>query len=85
MYDQSDNAGNDTGLDRMVKAKWHKQNGTRGATCTPKKGGVLWMPSKPEDLLCPEDVAHAVEYLLSLSGCVAVDEIYLRRRKSEPF
>jgi len=40
---------------------------------------------KPEDLLCPDDVAQAVEYLLSLSDRAAVDEIYLRRRKSEPF
>lgn len=40
---------------------------------------------KPEDLLHPDDVAQAVEYLLSLSERAAVDEIYLRRRKSEPF
>jgi NADP-dependent 3-hydroxy acid dehydrogenase YdfG len=33
----------------------------------------------------PEDVAHAVLFLLSLSETAAVDEIYIRRRTSAPF
>lgn len=37
------------------------------------------------DLLQPEDVAGAVEYLLSLSDTAAVDQIYVRRRNSAPF
>ncbi len=40
---------------------------------------------KPETLLSPEDVAGAIEYLLSLSSRAAVDEIYIRRRNSAPF
>ena len=39
----------------------------------------------PGELLAPEDVAGAVEYLLSLSDRAAVDQIYIRRRNSEPF
>jgi 3-oxoacyl-[acyl-carrier protein] reductase len=39
----------------------------------------------PEELLLPEDVAQAVEYLLSLSDRAAVDQIVLRRRRSSPF
>lgn len=39
----------------------------------------------PEDLLQPEDIAGAVLFLLSLSERAAVDEIYIRRRKSAPF
>jgi len=39
----------------------------------------------PAELLRPEDVAGAVLYLLSLSESAAVDEIYIRRRKSSPF
>lgn len=38
-----------------------------------------------EDLMQPEDVASAVEYLLSLSDRAAVDEIYIRRKGSSPF
>ncbi len=33
----------------------------------------------------PEDVAQAVMYLLSLSDRAAVDQIYIRRRGSQPF
>jgi NADP-dependent 3-hydroxy acid dehydrogenase YdfG len=33
----------------------------------------------------PEDVAHSVLYLLSLSPRASVDEIYIRRRTSQPF
>jgi NAD(P)-dependent dehydrogenase (short-subunit alcohol dehydrogenase family) len=36
-------------------------------------------------LLSPDDVAQAVEYLLSLSDRAAVDQIYIRRRNSQPF
>ena len=36
-------------------------------------------------LLSPDDIAQAVEYLLSLSERAAVDEIYIRRRSSQPF
>ncbi|MDK2980551.1 MAG: 3-oxoacyl-[acyl-carrier protein] reductase [Chloroflexota bacterium] len=36
-------------------------------------------------LMQPEDVAHTVLYLLSLSERCAVDEIYIRRRSSSPF
>jgi len=36
-------------------------------------------------LLSPDDVAGTVEYLLSLSERAAVDEIYIRRRNSQPF
>ena len=39
----------------------------------------------PAHLLHPDDVAQAIEYLLRLSDRAAVDEIYLRRRKSAPF
>jgi len=39
----------------------------------------------PSDLLAPEDVAGAVMYLLSLSDRAAVDQIYIRRRTSQPF
>jgi 3-oxoacyl-[acyl-carrier protein] reductase len=36
-------------------------------------------------LMKPQDVAYAVLFLLSLSDSAAVDEIYIRRRTSEPF
>ena len=36
-------------------------------------------------LMQPEDVAQAVMYLLSLSDRAAVDQIYIRRRDSQPF
>lgn len=39
----------------------------------------------PLELLAPEDVAHTVAYLLSLSERAAVDQIYIRRRNSSPF
>lgn len=38
-----------------------------------------------EELMQPEDVAEAVVFLLSLSDRAAVDEIYIRRRKSQPW
>ena len=37
------------------------------------------------DLMSPDDVAQAVMFLLSLSDRAAVDEIYIRRRKSSPW
>ena len=39
----------------------------------------------PAILIQPEDIAHTVIYLLSLSKQCAVDEIYIRRRGSKPF
>ena len=36
-------------------------------------------------LLQPEDIAQTVIYLLSLSDRAAVDQIYIRRRSSQPF
>jgi NADP-dependent 3-hydroxy acid dehydrogenase YdfG len=36
-------------------------------------------------LLRPEDIAQAVLFLLSLSDQAAIDEIYIRRRSSQPF
>jgi len=36
-------------------------------------------------LMHPEDIAHAVMYLLSLSDRAAVDQIYIRRRAAKPF
>jgi len=40
---------------------------------------------KADDLMQPEDIAQAVEFLLSLSDRASVDEIYIRRRASKPF
>lgn len=37
------------------------------------------------ELMQPEDIAQSVMYLLSLSPKVAVDQIYIRRRGSQPF
>ncbi|MDP6524040.1 MAG: SDR family NAD(P)-dependent oxidoreductase [Kiritimatiellia bacterium] len=39
----------------------------------------------PNELMQPEDIAQAVEYLLSLSDRAAIDEIYIRRKNSQPF
>ena len=39
----------------------------------------------PKILLQPEDIAHTVLYLLSLSDRAVVDQIYIRRRGSQPF
>lgn len=39
----------------------------------------------PSILLAPEDVAQTVMYLLSLSERAAVDQVYIRRRTSQPF
>lgn len=39
----------------------------------------------PPELLQPEDIAQTVMFLLSLSDQAAVDEIYIRRRSSQPF
>jgi len=39
----------------------------------------------PAILIQPEDIAHTVMYLLSLSERCAVDEIYIRRRGSKPY
>lgn len=36
-------------------------------------------------LMQPDDIAHTVLFLLSLSERAAVDEIYIRRRSSSPF
>lgn len=39
----------------------------------------------PSVLLQPDDIAQTVLYLLSLSDRAAVDEIYIRRKASQPF
>ncbi|HEV8334920.1 MAG TPA: SDR family oxidoreductase [Candidatus Polarisedimenticolia bacterium] len=39
----------------------------------------------PEKLLQPEDIARTVMFLLSLPERAAIDEIYIRRRSSQPF
>ena len=39
----------------------------------------------PSVLMQPEDIAQTVMYLLSLSDNAAVDQIYIRRRASQPF
>jgi 3-oxoacyl-[acyl-carrier protein] reductase len=39
----------------------------------------------PKILLEPEDIAHTVLFLLSLSDRAAIDQIYIRRRSSKPF
>jgi 3-oxoacyl-[acyl-carrier protein] reductase len=39
----------------------------------------------PSILLQPEDIAHTVMFLLSLSDRAAIDQIYIRRRGSKPF
>jgi len=39
----------------------------------------------PSVLMQPEDVAQTVLFLLSLSDRCAIDEIYIRRRSSQPF
>lgn len=39
----------------------------------------------PSILMQPEDVAQTVLFLLSLSERCAIDEIYIRRRNSQPF
>jgi 3-oxoacyl-[acyl-carrier protein] reductase len=39
----------------------------------------------PSVLMQPEDIAQTVMYLLSLSDNAAVDQIYIRRRTSQPF
>jgi len=39
----------------------------------------------PSILMQPEDVARVVLFLLSLSDRCAIDEIYVRRRSSQPF
>jgi 3-oxoacyl-[acyl-carrier protein] reductase len=39
----------------------------------------------PTVLLQPDDIAQTVLYLLSLSDRASVDEVYLRRRASQPF
>ena len=40
---------------------------------------------KPEELLQPEDIAATVMFLLSLPERAAIDEIYIRRRNSQPW
>lgn len=39
----------------------------------------------PKILMSPEDIADAVQYLLSISDRAAVDEIYIRRKSGKPF
>ena len=67
-----------------------QQHGIRVSAVLP--GGVdtqMIRRSRPDldasVMMQPEDVANAVEYLLSLSDRAAVDQIYIRRRESRPF
>jgi len=39
----------------------------------------------PQVLMQPEDIAHTVLFLLSLSDRAAIDQIYIRRSGSKPF
>jgi len=77
------------GLTKSLAAEAHP-HGIRVSAVLP--GGVdtdLISAFRPDldrsGLLLPEDVAQAVLYLLSLSDRAAVDQIYLRRRGSQPF
>ena len=77
------------GLTKSLAAETHP-HGIRISAVLP--GGVdtdLVPPFRPDldrsGLMIPEDVAHTVLYLLSLSDRAAVDQIHLRRRGSQPF
>jgi 3-oxoacyl-[acyl-carrier protein] reductase len=50
-----------------------------------KLGSVARPDLDPEVLLQPEDIAHTVLFLLSLSDRAAIDQIYIRRSGSKPF
>jgi NAD(P)-dependent dehydrogenase (short-subunit alcohol dehydrogenase family) len=67
-----------------------QQHGIRVSAVLP--GGVdtdLIRAARPDldtsVLMQPEDIAQTVMYLLSLSEQAAVDQIYIRRRTSQPF
>ncbi len=67
-----------------------QENGIRTSVILP--GGVdteMSTRSRPDldrsILIQPSDIAHTVAYLLSLSETCAVDQIYVRRRSSQPF
>ena len=77
------------GLTKSLAAEAHP-HGIRVSAVLP--GGVdtdLISDFRPDldrsGLMLPEDVAQTVLYLLSLSDRAAVDQIYLRRRGSQPF
>jgi 3-oxoacyl-[acyl-carrier protein] reductase len=77
------------GLTKVMAAEAQK-HGIRVSVILP--GGVdtgLVGNARPdlrrEELLQPADIAAAVLYLLSLSDRAAVDEIYIRRRNSQPW
>ena len=67
-----------------------QENGIRTSVILP--GGVdteMVAQARPDldrsILIQPSDIAHTVTYLLSLSATCAVDQIYIRRRNSQPF
>jgi 3-oxoacyl-[acyl-carrier protein] reductase len=47
--------------------------------------GIARPDLDPRILLQPEDIAHTVLFLLSLSERAAIDQIYIRRSSSKPF
>jgi 3-oxoacyl-[acyl-carrier protein] reductase len=48
-------------------------------------GAIARPDLDPKILLQPEDIAHTVLFLLSLSERAAIDQIYIRRSGSKPF
>lgn len=90
--DQSAYAAAKHGVMGITKslAREAQEHGVR--VCAVSPGGVdtpMIRQTRPDldasDVMAPEDIAQAVEYLLSLSSRAAVDEIYIRRWKSRPF
>ncbi len=77
------------GLTKSLAAELHR-HGVRVSAVLP--GGVdteLVRAARPDldrsALMQPDDIAQTVLYLLSLSDRAAVDQIYIRRRGSQPF
>ena len=77
------------GLSKVLAAE-AQPHGIRTSVILP--GGVdteLVAAARPDldrsILLQPDDIAAAVMYLLSLSDRAAIDEIYIRRRNSQPW
>ena len=77
------------GLTKSLAVEAH-EHGIRVSAVLP--GGVdteMLQRSRPDldrsVLLQPEDIAETVLFLLSLSDRAAIDQIYIRRRASQPF
>ncbi|MGD0088373.1 MAG: SDR family oxidoreductase [Planctomycetota bacterium] len=77
------------GLTKVLAVEGQKHN-IRASAILP--GGVntaLVGDARPdlkrEELLQPEDIAETVMFLLALPERAAIDEIYIRRRNSQPF